>query len=461
MNSYTTYLFIFLCSFFYANVTAQEQTPLWMLEIIDDIVEETDLCERCIWQSPAFTYTNFNGRIRYFLRYSCSISDGFTRMYDESGTVIGECITQDGESNCGFGANANTIYTFSEIIVPVWNCQTGFECELAVANNLNQEVPITIDDSRCAEGIKILNASNEFESYNWSGSAITDNTSSSIEITQEGTYEVTVTDLNGCTKTGSVTIDDIEVLNLVIKGPSSVCPNGEATLLAAPFESYQWSSGASDSEIIVNQAGIYTITVTNEANCQGTASFSLEEFSSSDISIETNTSTIKAGEKLELALSMTNSNTSIASQEWLGDGTFTCSDCPATTFRPFISGNVRVTVMDNRGCINTAQLFIQVEELPLEIYAPNVFAPKGNGANTNFTIFGGTNVQEIEELAIFDRWGNLLFQNNDFTPNQVNLGWDGRYKGQFVQQDVYLYIAKVHFSNGVMKIFSGDILVLY
>ena len=118
-------------------------------------------------------------------------------------------------------------------------------------------MPITIDDSRCAEGIKILDASLEFESYQWNGPAINE-TSSAIEVSQAGTYGVTVTDLNGCTKMGSVTIDNIEQLNVSIKGPANICPNGEATLIATPAQSYQWSTGGIASSVTINQSGNYT-----------------------------------------------------------------------------------------------------------------------------------------------------------------------------------------------------------
>jgi len=122
---------------------------------------------------------------------------------------------------------------------------------------------------------------------------------------------------------------------------------------------------------------------------------------------------------------------------------------------------IEVATIDSRGCTNTIQQLIEVETLPLEIYAPNIFAPTRSGANTTFTIFGGTNVLEIKELVIFDRWGNLVFRNTDFAPNQIQAGWDGKTKGQLVAQDAYVFMAEVLFSNGKSKIFSGDILVIY
>ena len=72
----------------------------------------------------------------------------------------------------------------------------------------------------------------------------------------------------------------------------------------------------------------------------------------------------------------------------------------------------------------------------------------------------GDNIQQVNELAIFDRWGNQVFANLAFAPNQPRSGWDGRLNGEELRQDVYVYWAKVLFFNGKEKIFSGDVILL-
>lgn len=439
-------------------LSGQEELLNWMIPLTEELTTETDLCERCTWQSPAITRVVFNEEFFYFLRYSCSIEDNFARMYDGTGEIVGECSTINGNSDCGFGFNAFSIYTLAQTIVPIWSCEKSFDCDFADTNNLAQEVPITIDDSRCAEGVKILKVANEFEEYNWSE---TETTTNSIEVTEAGRYEVTVTDRDGCTKTGAISVEEIEALEVAIKGPTQICPNSEATLTATPSQSFQWSNGMTNSAITINQAGMYSVSVTNEADCSGTTSFMVDEFDLPDISIETSSRTIKEGEELDLSLISTDELNTITSQEWEGEGIFGCQDCVETTFRPIASGNIQVIIIDNRGCQSSTQLFIEVEEQPLEVYAPNIFAPEGSGANTTFTLYSGTNVLEIQELVIFDRWGNLIFENKNFQPNQTSVGWDGTTNGQLVNQDVYLYKADVLFTNGNLKTFTGDVLVIY
>ena len=41
-------------------------------------------------------------------------------------------------------------------------------------------------------------------------------------------------------------------------------------------------------------------------------------------------------------------------------------------------------------------------------------------------------------MLIFNRWGDVIFHTND-----PSLGWDGTYKNQLVQMDVYVYLIRI------------------
>ena len=41
-------------------------------------------------------------------------------------------------------------------------------------------------------------------------------------------------------------------------------------------------------------------------------------------------------------------------------------------------------------------------------------------------------------MQIYNRWGELIFETSDETK-----GWDGIYKGSYVQQDVYLVLIEL------------------
>jgi gliding motility-associated-like protein len=74
---------------------------------------------------------------------------------------------------------------------------------------------------------------------------------------------------------------------------------------------------------------------------------------------------------------------------------------------------------------------ITVEEQST-LYVPNAFTPNSSGSNDQFFAYG-TNVTDFQ-MYVFDRWGNLIYSSNDMTK-----GWDGTYKNNPCQEDVYVW----------------------
>lgn len=78
---------------------------------------------------------------------------------------------------------------------------------------------------------------------------------------------------------------------------------------------------------------------------------------------------------------------------------------------------------------------------PPRVYVPNAFSPEGiNKIFKPLTIFVD---HKDYYFAVFNRWGEKLFETND-----INVGWDGKHKGEFVKSDTYVYILKVRFATG-------------
>ena len=84
-------------------------------------------------------------------------------------------------------------------------------------------------------------------------------------------------------------------------------------------------------------------------------------------------------------------------------------------------------------CATTTNLTINVRDGFTTFYAPNAFTPDGNGLNDNFIpICSGI---ENYNLKVFNRWGELIFETDD-----ISIGWDGRYKGNLIEDGTYLWI---------------------
>jgi len=58
-------------------------------------------------------------------------------------------------------------------------------------------------------------------------------------------------------------------------------------------------------------------------------------------------------------------------------------------------------------------------------------------------------------MRIWNRWGELVFESDD-----VMRGWDGYYRGQLSQQDVYVYRMEVRFVDDRTAERTGDLTLL-
>ena len=95
---------------------------------------------------------------------------------------------------------------------------------------------------------------------------------------------------------------------------------------------------------------------------------------------------------------------------------------------------------------------------PLSI--PNAFTPNGDGHNDIFYVLGGPTGSQVEELAIFDRWGQIVFQSHDAAPGDPSRGWNGYRHGQPAQPDTYVYQIVMRFSDGSRQIYKGTVLLI-
>jgi gliding motility-associated-like protein len=111
-------------------------------------------------------------------------------------------------------------------------------------------------------------------------------------------------------------------------------------------------------------------------------------------------------------------------------------------------------------CITSDSVFIEVIKTR-KVYFPNTFTPNSDGTNDYFIVFGDVpNVQKIEKMIIFDRWGGIVFENYDFLPNERLNGWDGASKGETLDNGVFVYLVEIRFLDDEVVWYSGDITLL-
>ena len=147
--------------------------------------------------------------------------------------------------------------------------------------------------------------------------------------------------------------------------------------------------------------------------------------------------------------------------EWSPATDLSCSNCPNPIFSGLSSSFYTVTATNSLGCLAVAKVNIIVER-EVTIYIPNVInISGGNSDNNRFTVFTGENdINQVQALRIYDRWGNQVFINENFQPNNLSDGWDGRFNNQEVNPGVFAYMTVIEYLDGTTEIFAGDLTVI-
>ncbi len=103
----------------------------------------------------------------------------------------------------------------------------------------------------------------------------------------------------------------------------------------------------------------------------------------------------------------------------------------------------------------SASTLVIVEDCSIKnVLIPNAMSPNNDGVNDQFVVYSNRTPAQFE-LYIYDRWGKNLFASTD-----INDSWDGTYKGEDVELDVYVYYCIITFLDGETRQWQGNVTVL-
>jgi len=299
-------------------------------------------------------------------------------------------------------------------------------------------------------------------SYLWNTGA----TTATIVVTAPGEYSVTVKDSsNGCSVTETVTVAQNTAPPVVnISGPTALTCNATSITLNASGStvqgtaSYLWNTGATTPSIQVNQAGDYTVVVTDSGNgCSNAKTITVtENYVAAEIT----------GGSIALCIEDASFNlTSLLPSNFVSGGTWTdnmnsggltginfdpsivnLGDYEFTYREPGDCGRIiTVTVNVNDDCVVLA--CVTIEDIS------KVVTPNGDGFNDTFKVgndpsaAGGCKYL----VKIFNRWGKMVFQSDNYQNN-----WEGRHDGSGMQigsnnelpTGTYYYVVNIIDSTG-------------
>jgi hypothetical protein len=252
-------------------------------------------------------------------------------------------------------------------------------------------VPVVTGDTFiCSDGISILDAGANYASYQWS-TGLPGDTLQMLAVNTAGVYTVLVTDQLGCTGSDSFAVDTFPDPVVQVTGDMDFCIGGMAMLNAGSgFVSYSWSTGVPGDTtqlISVNQAGTYTVTVTDLNGCSGTSQMTVNPPYRETAEIQGSLS-FCTGSSTTLDAGM-----NYVSYNWSSGAT-------TQTINVTSGGEYSVIVVDANGCI--AMDTVQVTEA-------NELTPQIQG---DTALCLGDNI----DLSVGNSYSTVLWSTNESTP---------------------------------------------
>jgi gliding motility-associated-like protein len=319
---------------------------------------------------------------------------------------------------------------------------------------------VTCADSATATLTVLPAGGNGGFSYVWSNQA----TAADLTGLAAGTYTVLITDIAGCTLTASAVITEPApmVFTAIFTDPN--CDGLETGSIALDNISggvppYLFSLNDADfapqSSFTDLGPDNYTFTATDTNGCQVTLTSNLDAPIIPVIDLGGDVA-IELGDNIGLFITCNILPDTII---WQPDPGLSCYDCLGPNASPLNPTIYSVAVSSEDDCWDADTITVNVLKVR-DVFVPNTFTPNYDGHNDFFTVFGGNEVDRVLTFKVFDRWGELLFETADMPANDLDTGWDGRYRGKFVDTGIYVWFAEVRFIDGLTLRYEGDVNVL-
>ena len=305
-------------------------------------------------------------------------------------------------------------------------------------------------------------------SYQWQTIPRLD--SANISNLKAGIYKVIVIDEKGCKDSSSVTLTAPTTLKMASEIKNIRCfgeKNGIVTLKGVsggvkPYIVMFGEKTVSDSFARFEKlaAGVYALQVSDNNQCFIADSIRLTE-PPKMVPANTKDTLIHYGDDISLYAGLLPPSV-LTGVKWSASRdsvVFTCTDCGITTASPLKTTIFHALLTDSFGCTLRKDIIVQVDK-NRKIFAPSAFSPNEDGNNDRFGVFGGKGTRRVLNVKVFNRWGSLIFARQNPSMHDDSDGWDGTYKGQLLQSDVYVWIAQIEFEDGETEMFQGDVALM-
>ena len=202
--------------------------------------------------------------------------------------------------------------------------------------------------------------------------------------------------------------------------------------------------------------GSNILVVTDALGCELRDTFLI--FASNEFTGVADDVSVGLGEEATLGVETNRGDGALVQWTWtnISDST-ACLNCPDPRVSTLESFVALLTVVDSNGCVLELRQNVFVTEQEL-VYMPTAFSPNnGDGVNDIYTVFGNAEfVTNVKAFRIFDRWGNQVYDNENFLVNDPNFGWDGFHNGEKAAAGVYVFSVEVEFYDNTTEVIQGS-----
>jgi len=296
-------------------------------------------------------------------------------------------------------------------------------------------------------------------SYRWSNR----DTGSTITNLYAGPYVVTVTDDNGCTAEKSTIIRQPEPFNTSYTTKMPTCAGDRNGAISIEVDGgtppYQFSRDNKNFQFSNSFLGLfadqYNIFIRDARGCLLFETITLEDPEPLVLQARPQDARINIGDSIQLEGSSANGAGPVELM-WKAPygGTLSCTDCPNPFARPEYTITYELVGVDENGCTGSDFLTVFVDK-PKVILVPTGFTPNDDGVN-DVLIVHGEDETLIRSFQVFDRWGTLVYEAQNFMANEEAGAWNGHFRNEAAANGVYVWIVEAEFKDGYTEVFKGQ-----
>lgn len=357
--------------------------------------------------------------------------------------------------------------TFTVDVIDINGCTASLDIMATESSGLSVAIQTTTDticNGQPYTANVLVNGGTQPFSYAWSTPEGIFSTAA-INLASSGVLVLNVTDAAGCSGQAQATIIEGS-FQLSFFTEDASCPGvdngsfqitGTGTALPPLLLSINGNPAVQLGNLpfIADNLppGGYTLVVTDQSGCSSSNTAFINVADEPEVRFNPNPVKVIRGDEIKLT-PIFNFNPILFS--WWPTTDLSCSTCAMPFASPENTITYTLTATDGSGCEGIGEVTVLVVG-NTRVFLPRAFSPNNDGINDIFYIQSADPNVVIQELQIFDRWGNQLFFSAPGPANDPAFGWNGLFQDRPLNPAVYVYTVLIRYPDGTERLYRGDL----